>query len=139
VAILLVLIGICGGVLGGMGMGGGTLTIPLLTGLAGLSQHAAQAINLIAFLPMSAVALLIHAKNGLVKPKKVVLLIVVAAVTGVAGALCAQAVSAGFLRRAFGVFLAILGVVSLGKEIVLLVRKSRGEPSQTPAKTPFNR
>ena len=29
--ILYVLIGVIGGVLGGMGMGGGTLTIPLLT------------------------------------------------------------------------------------------------------------
>ena len=129
-AILLILIGLCGGVLGGMGMGGGTLTIPLLTALAGMDQHAAQAVNLIAFLPMSAIALFIHAKNGLLKPKKVWLLMICAAVSGVLGALLAQRLDAGFLRRAFGAFLSVLGVVSLGKEIVAFVRKRRGIGSQ---------
>ena len=122
-AVLLILIGICGGVLGGMGMGGGTLTIPLLTAIAGLEQHAAQAINLIAFLPMSAVALFIHVKNGLVKPEKIIPLILCATVFGIVGALLAQALEASILRRAFGAFLCSLGVVSLGKEIVAIVRK----------------
>ena len=127
-AVLLVLIGLCGGVLGGMGMGGGTLTIPLLTALAGLDQHAAQAINLIAFLPMSAVALLIHAKNGLVKPQKIVPLMICAAVFGILGAMLAQVLDATLLRRAFGAFLSVLGVVSLGKEIVAFVRKKAAQP-----------
>ena len=38
---LYVISGVAGGVIGGMGMGGGTLLIPLLTVLCGLSQHYA--------------------------------------------------------------------------------------------------
>ena len=45
--------GVCGGVLGGMGMGGGTLLIPLLTIFCGVEQGIAQGVNLLSFLPMS--------------------------------------------------------------------------------------
>ena len=123
--LLLFVIGIAGGLLGGMGMGGGTLTIPLLTGLAGVPQHVAQAVNLIAFLPMSAIALLIHARNGLVRPRAVLLLTAVATLAGVLGALIARVVAAQLLRKAFGLFLAVLGVVTLCKEIVTAVRTNR--------------
>lgn len=54
--ILLIVFGFLGGILGGMGMGGGTLLIPLLSFLD-IPQRTIQAINLIGFLPMSAVAL----------------------------------------------------------------------------------
>ena len=69
--IIFSLIGIIGGVLGGMGMGGGTLLIPLLTIFLNLPQKEAQAINLIAFLPMSIIALILHYKNKLLKFKNV--------------------------------------------------------------------
>lgn len=47
------LAGLAGGVLGGMGMGGGTVLIPILTMLCGVPQHMAQSVNLFSFLPMS--------------------------------------------------------------------------------------
>ena len=65
--LIFLLCGIAGGVLGGMGMGGGTLLIPLLTAVCGVKQTAAQGVNLLCFLPMSAVALAVHAKSGLLK------------------------------------------------------------------------
>ena len=52
--------GICGGVLAGMGMGGGTLTIPILVLLLSVDQLTAQFANLIAFLPTGAAALGVH-------------------------------------------------------------------------------
>ena len=55
--------GLLGGILGGMGMGGGTLLIPLLSIFYNVSQHSAQAVNLISFIPMAVVALVIHIKN----------------------------------------------------------------------------
>lgn len=57
--------GVLGGVLGGMGMGGGTVLIPLLSIFYAVEQHTAQAVNLIAFIPMAVVAIIIHIKNGL--------------------------------------------------------------------------
>ena len=65
-----VVAGVLGGVLGGMGMGGGTILIPLLSIFYAVSQHTAQAVNLISFLPMAVVALIIHLKNKLVDFKK---------------------------------------------------------------------
>ena len=62
--------GIISGVLGGMGMGGGTILIPLLSIFYAVSQHTAQATNLISFIPMSVIALIIHLKNKLVDFKK---------------------------------------------------------------------
>ena len=64
---LFFLCGVLGGVLGGMGMGGGTALIPLLTLLLGVPQAAAQGVNLLSFFPMAALALTVHAKNGLLK------------------------------------------------------------------------
>ena len=48
---LLILAGIVGGIIGGMGMGGGTLLIPILTIFLDVPQKNAQAINLVAFIP----------------------------------------------------------------------------------------
>ena len=63
----LIVFGFISGILGGMGMGGGTLLIPLLNFLD-IEQQTIQAINLISFLPMACVALGLHFKNKLVKP-----------------------------------------------------------------------
>ena len=38
-----ILAGVCGGIIGGMGMGGGTLLIPILTLFLGIDQRSAQA------------------------------------------------------------------------------------------------
>ena len=70
----LFLCGVVGGLLGGMGMGGGTALIPLLT-LFGVPQAAAQGVNLLSFLPTAAIALSIHAKNGLIRREGLLLFI----------------------------------------------------------------
>ncbi len=102
--------GLVGGLLGGMGMGGGTLLIPLLTIFYSVGQHTAQAINLIGFIPMAIVALIIHIKNGLVKYDKVVIIIISGALTCVAGCFLAKIMSGNLLRRCFGGFLLVLSV-----------------------------
>ena len=48
---LYLILGFLGGIPAGMGMGGGTVTIPLLVLLGGVEQKIAQAANLFAFLP----------------------------------------------------------------------------------------
>lgn len=61
--VLFIVFGIIGGLLGGMGMGGGTLLIPLLTLGLDVPQQTAQLLNLLTFIPMSAFALIVHAKK----------------------------------------------------------------------------
>ncbi len=102
--------GVVGGLLGGMGMGGGTLLIPLLTIFYSVGQHTAQAINLIGFIPMAIVALIIHIKNGLVKYDKVILIIISGAITCVGGCFLAKIMSGNLLKRFFGAFLMGLSI-----------------------------
>lgn len=107
---LLILFGAIGGVLGGMGMGGGTLLIPLLTIFLKLDQHLVQGINLLVFLPMAIVALIFHFKNKLVEFKKTWVLMIVGAITSVGGAILSLNIKAKNLKIYFAIFLICLGV-----------------------------
>ena len=61
--------GLAAGVLAGMGMGGGTLLIPLLTLALGVGQQEAQGVNMLAFLPGAILALWVHKRAGRVSFK----------------------------------------------------------------------
>ncbi len=111
--LLLFLSGLFGGVLGGMGMGGGTALIPLLTLLCGLPQAAAQGINLLSFLPMSFLALSVHAKSGLVKKRGLLLLILPALLFSALFALFAGMLPSSALKKGFGAFLILLSFLPL--------------------------
>lgn len=114
--ILLAVSGIAAGVLGGMGMGGGTILIPLLTIFFNVGQKEAQAINLVAFIPMAIVSLAIHIKNKRVKKEGLLWIIVPAVLTSVGGGFAAQAVNSEVLKRIFGGFLLLLSVVQFFSE-----------------------
>lgn len=108
--IFLILAGLSAGILGGMGMGGGTLLIPLLNIFFGVNQHTAQAVNLAAFIPMSALALIIHIKNKLVDYKKALIIIIPACITAAAGAFAAKYTDSNCLQKIFGGFLILLAI-----------------------------
>lgn len=105
-----ILAGIIGGTVGGMGMGGGTLLIPILTIFLSFTQLQAQGINLIAFIPMSIVAIILHAKNKYVKFKKTYLLAITGALFSFLSALVATSLNNEILKKFFAVFLIGLGV-----------------------------
>ena len=106
--LVFLLCGVAGGVLGGMGMGGGTALIPLLTIVCGVPQGAAQGVNLAAFLPMSALALSVHAKSGLLEERGIAWIISPALLFSVLFSLLAAVLPARALRSGFGVFLVVL-------------------------------
>lgn len=104
--------GFFSGLLGGMGMGGGTILIPVLTLFCGVNQHVAQAANLISFLPMAAFSLSVHKKQGLIKTEGLLWLILPAVITSAAGGLLAMVLPALLLRRLFGAFLTALAAAT---------------------------
>lgn len=112
---LYLILGFVGGIPAGMGMGGGTVTIPLLVLLGGVEQKIAQCANLFSFLPMSFGALKTHAENGLLKTQGVLWVIIPALLLSILGALSAFLLPSEILRRAFGVFLIGLSVTTLYK------------------------
>ena len=101
------------GVIGGMGMGGGTILIPALTILLGVNQHIAQATNVIAFLPMAAIVLPAHKQNGLLRTDDVWSVVLPALITTVLGGLIMAALPTDVLKRLFGLFLIALAVKQL--------------------------
>ncbi len=118
---LYLLVGAIGGVLGGMGMGGGTLLIPLLTIILKVGQHTAQAVNLISFIPMAIISLIIHIKNKLIEKKNALLIIIPGCIFCIAGALLSKSVSNTLLTKLFGGFLVLLACVQF---VVKLKKKS---------------
>ena len=108
--ILEILAGFVGGIAGGMGMGGGTLTIPILTIFLSSGQLRAQGLNLVAFIPMAIIALIIHAKNGLVDAKKTLGLVAFGCIFSFVGALIANHINSIVLKKLFAVFLILLAV-----------------------------
>ncbi len=105
--------GLAGGVLGGMGMGGGTILIPILSVFFGLDQQIAQGINLIGFIPMAIIALIIHLKNKLVDFKKVLFIVLPGIITCVLGCYIAKALDGDILKRCFGGFLILLSILQI--------------------------
>ena len=89
-------VGAATGVLSGFGVGGGTLLLVYMTAFAGVDQHLAQGINLLYFLPAGLMALPAHVKNGYIE--KPVLL---------------PAIGVGLLRKFFGAFLIVVGLMEL--------------------------
>ena len=102
--------GVVSGIVGGMGMGGGTLLIPILSIFLGFAQKDAQGINLLVFIPMSIVALIFHIKNKLVDFRVGIPVVIVGVVFSIIGSLIANGLSNNNLRVYFGVFLLLVGV-----------------------------
>lgn len=105
---LYLILGLLGGIPAGMGMGGGTVTIPLLVLVGGVPQKIAQSANLFAFLPMSFSSLAVHKKNGLLQFSGMLPIVLGALFSAVVGALLAAILPAQTLRKGFGLFLIVL-------------------------------
>jgi hypothetical protein len=114
--LLLILLGILAGALSGMGIGGGTILIPALTMLFGQTQHAAQNINLVYFIPTAAFAVIIHAKNKKIEKKFLPKIIIVGMVAALIGSLIALNLEAGTLRKIFAIFLLMMGIAEFLKK-----------------------
>lgn len=117
--------GIASGVIAGMGMGGGTLLIPILTIFLSVEQHLAQGINLIVFVPMSLVTLIIHCKNKLIDFKVGVPIMLSGILSSIIGSLLATKLTNDVLRKLFGGFLLLVGLWQI---ISIFIPKEKVKP-----------
>lgn len=120
------LAGLVSGVVGGMGMGGGTLLIPVLTIFLSFAQKDAQAINLLAFIPMSIFALIVHIKNKLVDFKVGIPIILIGIFFSIGGSMLANSLSNEFLRKIFGGFLLLVGLNQI-LQTILTLKKNKSD------------
>lgn len=102
--VLMAVAGFAAGVAAAMGLGGGFVLLVALA-LTGTAQREAQWINLVFFLPVAALALILHRKNGLLDLGQVV-----------------PAAAGGLLGAVLGVWLSgMLGDVQLGRLFALFL------------------
>ena len=111
--IVLFLLGAVTGLLSGWGVGGGTLLTLCLTLFLNVEHRQAQAVNLLFFLPTAALSLWFHRKNGLIDKKVWAQVSASGVIAALACAALALVADASFLRKPFGIFLLINGMLML--------------------------
>jgi len=132
----LIVAALLSGVVGGMGMGGGTVYIPMLTQGLGVPQHLAQWLNLVAFIPMAGVSLVIHAKHKLLDKRGFWTLVIPSALTSVVCALLAVKTSPRILGIIFAFFLTIMGAWGLISTVKKGVEEKRNNTPREPKDLP---
>ena len=114
--LLPMLAGCLTGILSAWGVGGGTLLLLIMTLVLGVNQTTAQGINLLYFLPTAAAGLICHGKNGLLDRKLIRQTAPWGLLSAAAMAWLATSVDPAVLRRPFGVFLLVTGLMTLLKK-----------------------
>jgi len=107
------IIGLIAGVVTGLGMGGGTVLILILTLWGGLEQIVAQATNLVYFIPTALVATAIHVKRKNVRKEIVIPISIFGAIGAAIGAYIATHIDVSLLRKLFGYFLLLITINEL--------------------------
>lgn len=105
-----ILIGILSGIVSGLGMGGGTILILLLTFFFGIEQHIAQATNLVFFIPTSIAAIIMNIKQKLIDYKTGFIVGGIGCVGAIIGSIISNKLDTNILKKIFGVFLFIIAI-----------------------------
>lgn len=111
--------GIVAGSISGLGMGGGTILILVLSNFLGIEQHIAQAANLVFFIPTAIAAIIINIRQKLVDVRLGLIIIVSGSIGAIIGSKIAVNLDANNLKKYFGFFLLLISV----NEIYWLMRE----------------
>ena len=108
-----VVVGSALGFLTGIGVGGGSLLILWLTLMLGFNQSTARGINLLFFLPASAICCGFRLRQGTLSLRTCLPAILSGCVAAVLGTLAAARIDTSLLRKPFGILLIITGLREL--------------------------
>lgn len=114
--IFLIALGIVSGIISGMGVGGGTLLIPMIVLFKNVSQQTAQNINLIYFIPTAIISLITHKKNNNIQEKIVLKIVIFGFIGAAVGSMIAMKIEPTLLKKIFACFLCIMGILEIFKK-----------------------
>lgn len=112
-----IVFGIIAGMITGLGMGGGTILILLLSNFLDFEQHVAQATNLIYFIPTSLVTIIINMKNKNINFKLAKWISIFGVIGALIGAKLTEIVDSKNLKKYFAIFIMIIGFIEFYKII----------------------
>lgn len=101
------------GIFASLGVGGGMILIIYLTVFAGFDQLSAQGINLVYFIPIAALSVFLHSRNGLIEWKKILPSIAAGMIFAVLGTMAAKYIGSPGLKKIFAVFILLIGIKEL--------------------------
>jgi uncharacterized membrane protein YfcA len=122
---LLYATGFLAGILSGMGVGGGSLLVPVLLAAGQANQTAAQGVCLISFLPVAFSAVVTHFKQKQIEFSLLPRLLPGTVAGAALGAIGAGWLPLSWLQGIFGTFLCLLGGYELLSGLLFNAKDSR--------------
>ncbi|MBR3885822.1 MAG: sulfite exporter TauE/SafE family protein [Clostridia bacterium] len=109
----LILVGFSSGIFAGMGMGGGTFLVPLLSLCFGVEQIFCQSTNVLCFLILAVVCFVIYAFKKLIDFRVMMLVGLPASVVAGAACIFSLKIHSNVLKIVFAGFIILIGLVML--------------------------
>ena len=123
--LFLLLAGVLSGIFAGMGMGGGTFLVPILSVVFGFEQIICQSTNVICFVFLAIICTIIYTKNKLVNFYVVLCVCIPSVFVSVLCTVFALKIKSSILHTIFACFVIAIGVYFLIQNIVSLIKKKR--------------
>ena len=112
-----VLVGLVSGIVGGLGMGGGTVLILLLSLFFNVEQHIAQSTNVIFFIPTAIASIIVNLRNKNINLKQGLPICLWGIVGAFFGANISMKMQVQELRKWFGLFLILIAFYQMREYI----------------------
>lgn len=120
--LLLILFSGLSGIFAGMGMGGGTFLIPLLSLVFCFSQTICQSTNVLCFVVLASICFVIYVKNKLIDFKAMFCVGLPALAIAVLASIFALKIKSDLLGILFACFIILVGIFCFIKTIILMVK-----------------
>ena len=121
--LLLLMVSCFSGIFAGMGMGGGTFLIPLLSIFFGVEQIICQSTNVIGFIVLASICFAVYVKNKLIDFRALICIAIPATIIAFLASLFAIRTSSEILRICFASFIILIGIFYFVKTIISMCKK----------------
>lgn len=121
--LLLLLASAFSGIFAGMGMGGGTFLIPILSLFFDVEQVICQSTNVVCFIVLASICFVLYIKNKLIDFKALICVSVPASVLAFFSSFFALKISSDVLGICFAIFIIFVGIFYFIKTLVQMKNK----------------
>lgn len=120
-----IIMGVIAGICTGLGLGGSSVLILLLTLFMNFEQHVAQATNLICFIPSAIVSIIVNTKNKNINFKNAIPFCICGVIGSVIGATISGKMNVVTLRKFFGIFLFFICLYEIHSYYILYIKNKK--------------